>query len=252
VTKTRPVFKPAVDPEFPWRLTLRNFTWQAYPYRTSIAGWNALLSRARAGDPEAEWSVAAYYEDGCKDRKGKILVRRSVRKSIAWLRRAAKHGSVSAQNNLGVALGSGTLTAKDIPAAVAWLRSASDGGDAAAALNLAITYRENKNLKMAVKWFRRAADSGDDEALIQLGIHYYWGKGVRKDAAAAVRFFRKATKGKNLSGCGRDDAFFCLGLAYFEGKGVKQSIRTAAKLLRRANVDDDNPAASKLLSQLGN
>ncbi|MBZ5679652.1 MAG: hypothetical protein LAO24_06070 [Acidobacteriia bacterium] len=91
---------------------------------------------------------------------------------------------------------------------------------------------------------------GDDDALIQLGIHYYWGKGVRKNPIAAVRCFRKATKGKNICEAGRDEAFFYLGIAYLEGKGVRASIPTARKLLQRANVDDDHPAAHGVLQEL--
>jgi TPR repeat protein len=58
----------------------------------SAEEWKALLALAKQGNPEAEWGVAGCFEDGCKDKKGKILVRRSARKSAEWLRRAAEHG----------------------------------------------------------------------------------------------------------------------------------------------------------------
>ena len=44
--------------------------------------------------------------------------------------------------------------------------------------------------------------------------------------------------------------FFLLGLAYFEGEGVAASFSKATKLFERANIDDDHPAARKMLSQL--
>jgi TPR repeat protein len=87
-------------------------------------------------------------------------------------------------------------------------------------------------------------------ALVQLGIHYYWGKGVRKNPIAAIRCFRKATKGKDMCEFERDDAFFYLGIAYLEGKGVTVSIPRARKLLQRANVDNDHPAARRALQGL--
>ncbi len=119
--------------------------------------------------------------------------------------------------------------------------------DACAAHNIAITYREIGDLRMAVKWFQKSVDAGDADALIQLGIHYYWGKGVRKNPKAAVRYFRKASKANFISECGRADAFFLLGVAYFEGEGVKRSISNARRLLERANIDNDHPSARKLL-----
>ncbi|MFZ0478534.1 MAG: hypothetical protein WAL71_05245 [Terriglobales bacterium] len=102
----------------------------------------------------------------------------------------------------------------------------------------------------AVRWFKKAVAVGDDDALIQLGVHYYWGKGTRKNPAAAVRCFRKATKAKNISEGGTDNAFFYLGIVYLEGKGVKVSRRTAKRLFERANIDDDHPSARNALRQL--
>ena len=189
--------------------------------------------------------VADRYGDGCKNNSGKILVKRSRKKAAHWLRRAAQHGLSPAQNTLGVLLSNGDGVKKDIGEALSWMRKAFRAGDTCAAQNIAITYRQIGDLRTAVKWFRKSADAGDGDALIQLGIHYYWGKGVRKNPKAAVRYFRVATKAKYISEVGRDDAFFLLGVAYSEGKGVRASVRNAKKLLERANIDNDNPAASK-------
>jgi len=209
--------------------------------------WQDMLERAKLGDADAEWGVADRCADGCLDNKSNILVRRSARKAAEWFRRAAEHGNKSAQNTFGVLLGNGDGVAKNVPEAILWLRKAFRAGESCAAINLAITYRQIGNFRMAVKWFQKAANTGDDDARVQLGIHYYWGKGTRKNPKEAVRCFREAIKGKNLSGYGRDDAYFCLGFAYFEGTGVKKSIRAAIKLFKQANVDDDHPAARKVL-----
>jgi len=209
----------------------------------SVAEWEALLDKAKHGNPEAEWEVSGRFEDGCKDKKGKILVKRSARKAAEWLRRAAEHGCAPAQCSLGVLVG-------DTCAALVWLMKSFRAGETVAASNIAITYRQMGDFRKAVQWFRKSVASGDDDALIQLGIHYYWGKGVRKNAVVAVRCFRKATKGKNICEAGRDDAFFYLGIAYLEGKGVAQSIPTARKLFQRANVDSDHPAAHRALQEL--
>ena len=248
-TKFRLVDKDGVmvDPTAPWKLTQKAYKLSTYRYKMSVSEWRDLIDRAKCGDSEAEWGVADRYGDGCMDNEGKILVRRSARRAAEWFRRAAEHGSSSAQNTLGVLLSNGDGVTKNVAEAVLWLRKAFRAGEAIAAHNLAITYREIGKLRMAVKWFQESADAGDDDARIQLGIHYYWGKGVRKNSKAAVRCFRQAIRGKNLSGYGRDDAFYCLGLGYLEGAGVKRSMRVAVKLFEQANVDGDHPAARKML-----
>lgn len=244
--------KPIIDPGQPWKLP-RN--WPGFPhcgYRMSAAEWAALRAKARAGDAEAEWGVSDRYDEGCKDKTGRILDRRSPQKALEWLRRAAEHRNACAQNNLGVMLGNGDRIAKDTQQALLWLRRACRGGNTGCAVvNLAITWREIGNFRHAVAWFRKAAASGDGEALIQLGVHLYWGKGVRANPAAAVRCFRRATKSSNISDSGRDDGYFYLGWAYLEGRGVKQSGATAKKMFQRANIDNDHLAAQRALKRIG-
>lgn len=160
------------------------------------------------------------------------------------------NGSASAQNNLGVLVGNGEGFEKDPVRALVWLKRAFRGGDDCAGHNAAITYREVGNFRRAVLWFRRGARSGDDSARIQLGIHYYWGIGVRRNAVAAIRCFRKAVEGRNLSEADREDARFYLAIAYLEGKGVKASLQSARRLLREANVDNDHPAACRVLAAI--
>jgi uncharacterized protein len=243
--------QPAVDSESPWRVTQReDWSWPLYTYRMSASQWRVLLARAKRGDAEAEWEVADRYGDGCKDRRGKIIVKRSRRKAAQWFRRAAEHGVGPAQNALGVLLSNGNGVRRNTDEALSWLRKAFRAGDACAAQNIAITYRQMGDLRTAVKWFRKSAQAGDGEALIQLGIHYYWGKGVRKNPKSAVQCFRTAVRTKNISEAGRDDAFFWLGLAYSEGEGVTNSISRATKLFERANIDDDHRAAREMLAQL--
>jgi hypothetical protein len=219
--------------------------------KMSAVEWKSLLAKAKGGDAEAESRVAELYSDGCKDRRGKILVQISNRKAAEWYRRSAEHGCGDAQVNLGVILADGYGVEKNVREALLWLKRAFRGGDSiTAANNVAVTYRENGNFRQAMSWFRRVDASRDDSVLVQLGIHSYWGKGLRADHQAAVRCFRKAIRGKNLSECDRDDANFYLGIAYLEGKGVRKSPRMAQRCLERANRDNDHLAAQRLLQQL--
>jgi TPR repeat protein len=136
-----------IDAESPWRVTQRDWHWPLYTYKMSASEWQALLARARRGDPESEWEVADRYGDGCKNHKGKIVVRRSRRKAAEWFRRAAEHGLAPAQNTLGVLLSNGDGIRKNVNEAFVWLRKAFHAGNSCAAQNIAITYREIGDLK---------------------------------------------------------------------------------------------------------
>ena len=239
-----------VDPVSPWKLPSSYSGFPKYPGKMSPVEWENLLAKAKGGDAEAEWRVAELYEDGCKDRRGRVLVRVSNRKAVEWFRRSAEHGCGSAQNNLGVILGGNYGVKKNVREALLWLKRAFRGGDTdSAANNIAITYRQNGNLRQAVRWFRKV-DTSRDDVLVQLGVHSYWGKGVRTDHQAAVRYFRKAIREKDIWEWGLDDANFYLGIAYLEGKGVRKSFKMAQKHLERANRDSDHLAAQRLLKQL--
>ena len=244
--------KSVVNPSSPWKLPRLGFGFPSHPYKMTAAEWKEMLGRAKQGDAEAQWGVADRYFDGCKDKdkSGRILVNRSLAKGSEWLRRAAEGGLAEAQNTLGVRIGDGNGFDKNPRNALIWLKRAFRGADSCAAINIAITYREVGNFRRAVLWFRRSVSLGDDSARVQLGIHYYWGIGVRRNAAAATRCFRKAIKGKNLCEYDREDAFFYLGIAYLEGNGVKASVQIARRLLKRANIDKDHPAAQRVLSAL--
>ena len=150
----------------------------------------------------------------------------------------------------GILLGDGNHIRKDVLEALYWLKRAFRSGDSCAAQNIAITYRQMGDLKSAFNWFRKSAETGDGDALVQLGIHHYWGKGTRKNPKAAVSCFRRAAKAQNICEAGKDDAFFWLGVARFQGQGVKPSTAKARKLFERANIDDDHPAARKILRLL--
>src|SRR5271163_3811737 len=75
--RARNTTNTVIDSESPWKVTLRSWNW-SYRYKTSAFEWQSLLARARNGDQEAGWGVADRYADGCKDKRGKTIVRRSA------------------------------------------------------------------------------------------------------------------------------------------------------------------------------
>lgn len=171
-----PKSETGIDPKRPWKLPWLGAGFPPYGCKKSKAEWKALLARASKGDAETAFEIASLYDDGCKDRRGGILVRRSAAKAFAWFRRAAEQGSPSAQTTLGVILGGHYGVKRDSRRALFWLKKAFRGGDTSCApRNIAITYRERGNFRAAVRWFKRAAELGDDGILVQLGVHSYWG-----------------------------------------------------------------------------
>jgi hypothetical protein len=73
--------------------------------------------------------------------------------AVQWYLKAANHGHVAAQTNLGARFASGSGVAAD--------------------------------LTQAVQWFRRAAEKGDPSAQFNLGVLYANGQGVAQDPAEA-------------------------------------------------------------------
>ena len=71
-----------------------------------------------------------------------------------------------------------------------------------------------KNYAEAVKWYRKAAEQNSPYAQNNFGQLYAMGEGVPKDRAEAVKWFRKAAE-QNLSSAQHN-----LGVCYAKGEGV--------------------------------
>ena len=89
-----------------------------------------------------------------------------------------------------------------------------------------------KNTAEAVKWLRKAAENDISEAQALLGKCFYEGKSVTKNYAEAVKWFRKAAN------IGIPEAQYCLGLCYANGHGVQKSQTEAIKWYRMAAEQD--------------
>ena len=49
-----------------------------------------------------------------------------------------------------------------------------------------------QNWTTAVKWWRKAAEAGEKDAEWNMGLCYYYGRGVDRDVAQAMAWFRKS------------------------------------------------------------
>jgi uncharacterized protein len=220
----------------------------------TLTEWNRLVSRlskkAEAGDPEAQWELGAWIEDGFINRHGVVVVPEDRRTALRWFRCSAMSGNASAQIHLGVYLSGGRCTRRDDVQALFWFKRALRQGCSIAPNNIASVYRDREDHRRALFWYERAAVGGDGDALVEVGIQYYAGQGVRRNPKHAVRCFCKAIRSRNISQLGREVAMFRLGMAYREGQGVKQSNAKALEWLSTANRDDDYPAARTVIETI--
>src|SRR5512137_2931812 len=81
---------------------------------------------------------------------------------------------------------------------IAELRAKAEKADAESQCNLGFIYAKGegvpKDAAEAVKWFRKAAEQELASAQYNLGLMYAKGEGVPKDAAEAVKWFRGAAE----------------------------------------------------------
>ncbi len=89
---------------------------------------------------------------------------------------------------------------KDWKAAVTACTAAADKGNAKAGYRLGQMYRKGRGVKkdaaMAAKWYGKAADLGVRQAQMKLGDLYHRGKGVTKDQVLAHMWVSIATAKK--------------------------------------------------------
>jgi TPR repeat protein/uncharacterized caspase-like protein len=111
-------------------------------------------------------------------------------------------------------------------------QKAADAGYTPAVTDLGMMYVRGKGVSKdaaaAVSWFRKAADAGYAPAMTDLGRMYQRGDGVSKDAAAAMSWFRKAAD------AGYAPGLYQMGLVYQLGWGVPKDASEAARWYRKA------------------
>ena len=97
-----------------------------------------------------------------------------------------------------------------------------------------------KDYAEAVKWYRKAADQRYAQAQSEVGECYYYGKGVNKDYAEAVKWCLKAAEQGNA------EAQYNLGECYEYGHGVRKDYAEAERWYRLAAEHGNTDAMNKL------
>jgi TPR repeat protein len=167
---------------------------------------------AEASVPSGMRNLAVMYRDG---RGG---LEKDDAQALVWLRKAADAGFASVLYDIGWHYETGRGVPKDDAQAVVWYRKAAEAAVPIGMYGLARMYRDGKgglsrDDVQALGLILKAADAGYTPALYEVGWHHEMGRGVPKDDAQAVVWYRKAAEAAVPSGM--------LGLArmYLEGKG---------------------------------
>ena len=191
----------------------------------------ALMAKAGAGNPDAQFRVGAQYELGAH-------VTEDAAQAAAWYRKAADQGFAPAQHSLGVLYELGTGVPADPTTAAQWYRKAAKQGFAPAQFSLGLCYVHGKGVPLdfgqALAWYEKAAKQNNSDAMLNLAFLYHNGQGVPKDVARSFDLERQAAE------AGSADAQFQLGMDYFQGEeGLKPDNDIARKWLGRSAQQGD-------------
>ena len=191
----------------------------------------ALLAKANAGSPDAEFLIGTKYELGAQVKKDPV-------QAAAWYRKAAEKGDVRAQHSLGVLYEFGNGVPADPGSAVEWYRKAAEKGFAPAEFSLGLCYAHGKGVpkdyKQAIAWYESAAQQRNSDALLNLAYVYEKGQGVAEDHTKAFDYVRQAAE------AGSADAQFQLGMAYHDGEeSLPMDDDMARSWLHRSAVQGD-------------
>lgn len=186
---------------------------------------------AEQGQAIAQLNLGLYYLLG----KG---VKKSDETAAYWLERAANQGQMEAQREFGILCAEGKDPSKDLNSARKWLRLAADQGDSKASVALSRLHPDG-DVPIGAEMLRMlyaAADKGDVDAYEHLGSIFLDGRGVSRDAVAAVRWFRMAAEKGSVM------ARYHLGRCYESGLGApKDPIEAHAQYSLALEKGHDGP-----------
>lgn len=180
---------------------------------------------AEKGDPEAQYQLAAAYDEG-------IGVEENFDRAANWYAKAAGQGHAAAQNALGFAYQQGRGVGRDYAEAMQWFRKAAAQDFPSAMNNIGFMYDSGtgvpKNPIEAVRWYRKGAMLGDAVSQANLGIAYMDGEGVAEDAEEGLKWLETAAEG------GSDNAMVTLAGIYLEGTSAGKDPSEAFKWYHQA------------------
>jgi len=218
------------------------FKWEEVLPRWKDVPRDELMKAVTSGNREAQDYFGRVGQDAGAERE---------RQGFSWIEKAAAHGLVSAQFDVGMAYGHrhGVVVVDlNLSEAGKWLRRAAEQDHEPATHQLADFQLEGllgqPDLAEALKLIRRCVDQGCHRAEYQLAMLYANGNGEpRNDGEASILLLRKS------SAAGTAWAAMELGRRYQTGFGVSLNPVRAAQyyLLASAQGSEDVGLQSRLM-----
>jgi TPR repeat protein len=193
-----------------------------------------LLKLADLGDPNALSDLGHFLNEGYRDSRGKILLRRDQKASTQCYLLAAAQGDTYSM--IAVADSLAATGKKDALAEAENLyKLAFKLGDAMGAYNLGCTYHGLGKYTEAVLWFKKCLKAGDPGALIPLAYAELYGTGMRRNVEAAFDKLRRIAKGgKDFCQFDQEEAMLTMAEALRNGWLVQRDYDASISWLRRA------------------
>ncbi len=158
------------------------------PSPGSTASMDSLLSKAKAGDIEAQTELGHLYARGAQGAK------QDFAKAVEWFTRAADKGSSPAQRALGLMFLHGRGVTQDLTYAVQRLGQAALSGDPRSQHWLGVVYEKADDAESA-RWYKMAAEQGHAPSQLALGRLTAEGRGVPQDYVEAAKWLELAAAG---------------------------------------------------------
>ncbi|RZG77554.1 tetratricopeptide repeat protein [Acinetobacter sp. WCHAc060025] len=115
---------------------------------------NSLQKAAKAGQPAAQFYLAAHYQAGSGG------VAKDLKQAFTWFKAAADQGISSAQLNVGRMYADGLGVSKSETSARQYFEKAASHGDNRASFNLAVMEEQKKNYMGAYQWYELSTRDG--------------------------------------------------------------------------------------------
>ena len=140
---------------------------------------------------DALWCIAWQYRKG-------LGVKQDMKQAIAWFKKAADAGSVSAMGELGWFYSHSKAVGIDYGESLKWYEKAAENGDTKIMCILGNIYYNGEgrpqDLEKAFQWYQKSAEAGNVEAMVDIAYLYKRGDGTTMDTNLAAKWFRKAAQ----------------------------------------------------------
>jgi TPR repeat protein len=144
---------------------------------------------AQQGDPEAQYHLGMFYNNG-------IGTAKNPKRAFEWFKKSASGADPLGNYKLGCyydGQGQGIISL-DADKALQYKRVAARAGYSLAQYDVAMSLLDKGNTAEAIQWLQKAGDQGSFSGLYTLHNFYYHGKYIDKDAYKAYLYLSLAAK----------------------------------------------------------